>query len=85
MDVWKKEKKKAQGKLEEKGYKKYVYLYKYKFRSNRVVSYIKEPQTQPEAPQSKNTKYKGYTSKKVPWRNQIGGHQVSQRLSVITF
>lgn len=33
----------------EKRYKKYVYLYKYKFKSNRIVSYIKEHQRQPEA------------------------------------
>jgi len=35
----------AQGKLKKrgkKGYKKYVYLYKYKFKNNRIVSNMKE-------------------------------------------
>ncbi len=33
-----------------KRYKKYVYLYKYKFKSNRIASYIKEHQRHQEAP-----------------------------------
>lgn len=51
--------------IEKRGerYKKYVNLYKYKFKSNRIASYIKEHQRHQEAPWSKNTKWKGYTIK----------------------